>query len=259
MLTLPLPRFQLQDSTRPIPNLDTTLILTDSARVLLDFPVERGDRVFLTVSSTAYGGEHNQSLDIARAAPRCEYLVPKFIIEESAGTAVTLLVHLKRGAPIYSAPPATVNINRLPIIVVPPTPSITWDFANGLQGWVPQGSYIGGLLRIIAGKLVVDLLNSQPGPSHIITRSIQVTAGRTYDFSFDVTANSPVDGSTAHMTLNGQRIGSNVANITPTQQTGTGTYTARTTGGMTLGIFNATVPLGRHSLFLGNIRMTQRP
>ncbi|NVZ19703.1 hypothetical protein [Pseudomonas costantinii] len=259
MLTLPLPRFQLQDSTRPTPNLDTGLIQTDSARVLLDFPVEAGDQVYLTISSTILGGEHNQSFFIALAAPSCVYLVPKSIIEISAGTTVTLLARLRRGVQISGAPSAAVNINRLPIIVVPPTPSTVWDFANGFQGWVAQGNYIGGLLHVIGGRVVADLLNSQAGKSHIISRTVLVTAGRTYDFSFDVTGRNPADGSTLFLTINGSRIGANVQNITSTQQTGTGVFTATTTGNVTLGIFNDAVPQGGHYVSLGNIRMTQRP
>ncbi|MGY2232188.1 hypothetical protein HX780_01815 [Pseudomonas tolaasii] len=259
MLTLPLPRFEFQDSISPIPNLDPDLIQTETARVLLNFPVEAGDQLFLSLNSTVLGGEHNQSFFIARPAPDCVYLVPKSIIEISEGTTVTLLARLRRAGLISGAPSTPVNIKRPPIIVIPPVPPTVWDFTNGFQGWVPQGNYIGGLLHVIGGRVVADLLNSQAGKSHIITRTVQVTAGRMYDVTFEVSGGSSADGSVVFLTVNGARIGTSVQNISTTRQTGTGVFTATTTGNVTLGIFNDAVPQGRHNLSLGNIRMTPRP
>ena len=255
MLTPPLPRFELQDSILPIPNLDPDLIQTKTARVVWNFPVEAGDQLFLSVNSTILGGEHNQSFFIALPAPDCVYLVPKSIIEISEGTTVTLLARLRRAGRLSGAPSTPVNIKRSPIIVIPPVPPTVWDFTNGFQGWVPQGNYIGGLLHVIGGRVVADLLNSQAGKSHIITRTVQVTAGRVYDVTFEVSGGSSI----VFLTVNGARIGTSVQNISTTPQTGTGVFTATTTGNVTLGIFNDAVPQGRHNLSLGNIRMTPRP
>ena len=260
MLTLPLPRFNEQDSATPIPNLNTLRIVGDTAKLTLDFPVETGDMIYLTLSSSVIGGEHNQSFVVAQNAPSREILIPKTFVEASDGTVVSLLLQLRRARVITAALTARVRINSLPIIVPPPT--IVWDFSDGtFQGWVAQGPYVGGSLYVINSSVVVDISNSRATSAHIITRPVPVIAGRTYDCSFVVMGGAAIsDGSTLYMTMNGTRIGPNLQNITQTQtQTGTGTFTATTTGDVRLGIFNAAVPNGVHRLSLGNIRMTPRP
>ncbi|MFT0473620.1 carbohydrate binding domain-containing protein [Pseudomonas antarctica] len=260
MLSIPAPKFIEQDSATPIANLNTNLIVGNVARVTLDFPVERADMIFLTLSSTVLGGRHNQSFQIGRDAPNLELLIAKPIVEASAGTVVFLQMHMERNSQPYFAETSRVRINSLPIIV--PTPTTVWDFSDGtFQGWVPQGPYVGGLLRVANSSLVVDVPNSRATSAHIITRPVPVIAGRTYDCSFVVMGNSATsDGSTLYLTMNGTPIGATVQNITQAQpQTGTGTFTATTTGDVRLGIFNATVPNGNHRLSLGNIRMTPRP
>ncbi|MBP1125736.1 MULTISPECIES: hypothetical protein [Pseudomonas] len=260
MLIIPLPRFNEQNSAPTPAELNTQLITGHSAGLTADFPVEKDDRVFLTLSSTVRGGEFNQSFQIAQSAPKLEFLIPKSFVEVSAGTLVHLLLSINRARLLSAAPTARVFINPLPIIV--PPPATVWDFSdNTLQGWVPQGPYVGGLLHVINSSVVVDLLISQPVSAHIITRAVPVTAGRTYDFSFDVIGGSAVsDGSALCMTMNGSRIGADVKNITQAQpQTGTGSFTATATTSVRLGIFNQTVPRGAHRLSLSNIRMTLRP
>ncbi|NVZ70100.1 hypothetical protein [Pseudomonas costantinii] len=251
--------FTRQDSAQPIPNLDTNLLVGNTAEVRCNFPLLAMDFVNISMISNLLGGDHNQSFSIAQGSPSLVALIPRDRVEANEGNSVRLRLTVRRNGVSTPAPDATVTINR-GIIVVPPNPTTVWDFNDGtFQGWVAQGSYIGGLLHIIGARVIIDLLNSQPGRSHIISRAVPVIAGRTYDCSFDVTGSNPVDGSTLFMTMNGARIGPNVQNITPTQQTGTGSFTATTTGDVRLGIFNDTVPQGRHTLSLGNIRMTQRP
>lgn len=262
MLNIPPPKFNQQDSVVPIPNLNTLLILGDSAKLTLDFPVQAGDMIYLTLSSSVLGGEYNQSFAVAQNAPRREILIPKTFVEASTGTVVNLRLQIRRAQIISAAPTARVSINSLPIIV--PTPPTVWDFSDGtFQGWVPQGPYVGGLLYVLNSSVVVDVPNSQATRSHIITRAVQMMAGRTYDFSFDVIGGGPTsDGSSLYMTMNGLRISTvNVQNITQASpQTGRATFTASaTTTNGRLGIFNEAVPSGVHRLSLGNIRMTLRP
>ncbi|MGR3885909.1 hypothetical protein [Pseudomonas sp. 1152_12] len=260
MLTLPLPRFNEQDSATPIPNLNTLRVVGDTAKLTLDFPVEADDMIYLTLSSTVIGGEYNQSFMVAQNAPSREVLIPKTFIEASAGTVVSLLMRLRRAREFTAAQTARVRINSLPIIV--PAPTTVWNFSDGtFQGWVAQGPYVGGVLHVINSSVVVDISNSRATSAHIITRPVPVIAGRTYDCSFDVIGRAAIsDGSTLYMTMNSTRIGPNLQNITQAQtQTGTGTFTATTTGDVRLGIFNAAVPHGDHRLSLGNIRMTPRP
>ncbi len=259
MLKIPPPRFNEQDSASPIANLNTNAIVGESARVTLNFPVESRDMIYLTLSSTVLGGEYNQSFQIAQNAPGRELLIPKPFVEASTGTVVLLQLSIRRAGVLSTAPTARVLINATPIIV--PTPATVWDFSDGFQRWVPQGCYVGELLYVLDSSVVVDLPNSQATKSHIITRPVPVIAGRTYDCSFVVMGGSATsDGSTLYMTMNGTRIGPKLQNITQAQpQTGTGTFTATTTGDVRLGIFNEAVPNGIHSLSLGNIRMTPRP
>lgn len=261
MLNIPSPRFNEQDSATPIANLNTTLIVGDVARLTLNFPVENGDRIYLTLSSSIFGGEHNQSFQIAQNAPKIELLIPKSIVEMSAGNVVHLLLSIQRtGQPRTSAPTGRVLINKLPIIIVP-TPGTVWDFSNGFQGWVAQGPYTGSLLHVNNSTVRLDPTLFTATRAHIITRPVPVVAGRTYDCSFVAIGGAATsDGSTLYMTMNGTRIGANVQNLTLGQpQTGTGTFTATTTGDVRLGIFNDAVPNGLHGLSLSNVRMTPRP
>ncbi|WP_338509514.1 hypothetical protein VRB78_18660 [Pseudomonas trivialis] len=260
MLIIPPPRFNEQNSAPTPPELNTRLISGDCAGLTADFPVMTDDRVFLTLNSSVRGGEFNQSFQIATNAPRLEFLIPKGFIEASAGTIVQLVLTISRAGRYSAAPVAKVLINSRPIVV--PLPAAAWDFSDDtFQGWVPQGPYVGGLLHVINGSVIVDLLVSQASSAHIITRAVPVIAGRTYDCSFEVIGGSAAaDGSTLYLTMNGSRIGTVVQNITQAQpQTGHGSFTATLTGDVRLGIFNQTVPSGIHRLSLSNIRMQARP
>lgn len=259
MLIIPPPRFNEQNSASTPPELNTRLIIGNSAGLTADFPVMPNDRVFLTLSSSVRGGEFNQSFLIATNAPKLEFLIPKGFVEASAGKVVQLLLTINRAGSNSAAPPAKVLINSSPVVV--PLPAAVWDFSDDtFQGWVPQGPYVGGLLHVINGNVVVDLFISQASSAHLITRAVPVIAGRTYDCSFEVIGGSPAaDGSALYLTINGSRIGATVQNITQAQpQTGTGSFTAALTGDVRLGVFNQSVPHGTHRLSLSNIRMQPR-
>ncbi|CRM96334.1 hypothetical protein [Pseudomonas sp. 22 E 5] len=258
MLIIPAPRFVEQDSTQPIPNLDPARLSGDVAILRLDFPMQPADYFYLSLNSTVLGGTHNQSFNIAHSTASLRILIPTNIVIASAGTEVQLRARILRGGLYSTAGEARVNIGRLPI-VVPPDQS--WDFSDGtFQGWVAQGVYV-SRLSVIGSRVVVNQFNNQATSSHIITRAVPVTAGRTYNCSFEVTGSTAVsDGSTLHMTINGSRIGPDVTTITDARrQIGTGTFTAATTGTVRLGIFNATVPSGQHGLSLGPLQMSTTP
>ncbi|MPQ86145.1 hypothetical protein F0170_20415 [Pseudomonas sp. MAFF 730085] len=258
-MNVPALGFTLQDSALPIPNLNTSLLTGNSAEVMCSFPLLPMDFVNINMISNVLGGDHNQSFSIAQGVPSLIAQIPRERVEANEGNSVRLRVSIRRSGVSLSAPDATVTINRRPI-VIPPTPDVVWDFKDGtFQGWVAQGSYTGGVLRIVGGRVVADVPDSQLAKSHIITRTILVTAGRTYDFAFDASAGDPADGSMVFLTINGSRIGATVQNINLTQQSGSGSFVATMTGNVTLGLFNDAVPLGRHRLSLGNISMTQRP
>lgn len=261
MLTIPAPTFNEQDAVRPIPNLDPARLTSEYTRLTFNFPVLAGDFFILALNSSVLGGTYNQSFNVALDAPSLAILIPTRFVTVSAGTTVSLLARLQRGGITSYAPNASVNIGRLPIIVVP-TPTIRWDFNNdAFQGWVPQGIYVGGLLQVTNAHVVVNLPNAVPGVSHIITRPVPVIAGRTYDCSFEVSGNLPsLDNSTVCLTMNGGSIGPDVTrHAQGVIQTGTGTFIAPITGDVRLGILNKTVPAGPHGLLLDNIQMTIRP
>ncbi|MDL2184032.1 hypothetical protein P5706_07530 [Pseudomonas sp. ChxA] len=259
MLTIPPLRFVLQDRTQPIPNLKTSLIVGDVVELLCDFAVQRLDFVNVYMISSVVGGSYNLSFEVGHDAPSIKIYFPKDVVVANSGNNVQLLLRLRRGMS-YPAPDATISIDAGGIVV--PVPGTVWDFADGtFQGWVPQSVYVGGVLHVVNHSVTVDLPSSQVTRAHIITRPVSVVAGRTYDFSFEVHGGTATgDGSTLYLTVNGSRIGANVQNITNTStQTGTGTFTAGSTGTVHLGIFNETIPSRNHLLFLGNIRMTRKP
>ena len=259
MLTIPPLRFVLQDRTQPIPNLKTSLIVGDVVELLCDFGVLRSDFINVNMISRVVGGSYNLSFEVGADAPSLKIYFPKNVVVANSGNNVQLLMRIRRGMS-YPAPDATVSIDAGGIVV--PVPGTVWDFADGtFQGWVPQSVYVGGVLHVVNASVVVDLPSSQVTRAHIITRPISVIAGRTYDFSFEAQGGTAAgDGSTLYLTVNGSRIGANVQNLTNVStQTGTGTFTASSTGAVHLGIFNETIPSRNHLLFLGNIQMTPRP
>ncbi len=255
---LPPPRFIDQDSASPIPNFNTNSIVGASARLMFDLPVERADRIYLTLSSTVLGGEYNQSFDVAQDAPRQELLIPRGFVEASAGTIVSLLLQRRRGRLIIPAPTARVSINSRPIVV--PAPSTDWNFDDGtFQGWVPQGNYVGGVVRARNQRLEIDLFNSQPGRSHVITRSVAVTIGRRYLYSVSASTGLPsTDGSRLGLTVDGAPIGVS-SEVPPGFIVGLRADFTATSDRVFLGIFNESVPLGRHQLFLDNIYLEELP
>ncbi len=255
---LPPPRFIDQDSASPIPNFNTNSIVGASARLMFDLPVERADRIYLTLSSTVLGGEYNQSFDVAQDAPRQELLIPRGFVEASAGTIVSLLLQRRRGRLIIPAPTARVSINSRPIVV--PAPSTDWNFDDGtFQGWVPQGNYAGGVVRARNQRLEIDLFNSQAGRSHVITRSVAVIPGRSYQCRFVVSTALPDgDGSRVYLTVDGVPAGRSRPVVPGGANVLGGEFTA-TSDRVFLGIFNESVPLGRHQLFLDSISLSESP
>ncbi len=260
MLTIPPLRFVLQDNALPIPNLQTKLLIGKTVEMTCAFAIKTGDLIVANVIGEN-GRTYNLSYEAEEDEAELNFPILKSFITRKSGTNVFLLLRIRRGSrDVYFAPTSTVSIDAGVIVV--PLPGTVWDFADGtFQGWVPQSVYAGGALHVVNGSVVVDLPSSQVTRAHIITRPVSVIAGRTYDFSFDVFGGTPAgDGSTLYLTINGSRIGANVQNITnASTQTGTGTFTAGSTGTVHLGIFNETIPGKDNLLFLGNIRMTPRP
>lgn len=254
----PSPTFNEQDSVRPIPNLDTSKLADEYTRLTFNYPVMTGDLFIMNLNSSVNGGTYNLSFYIAQNTNTLAFLIPTSFIKVSAGTTVELRARLMRGFTAMYARVGLVNINRLPIVVPPPTTK--WDFDDGtFMGWVSQGSYVGGLLHITNQAVAIDVTDSLPGKSHIITRAVPVIAGRTYDCHFTVSGNTQ-DTSVLYMTNNGLRIGPDVRNFqTGSPQIGDGTFTATTTGDVRLGIFNDAIPNGLHRLSLDSIVMTPRP
>lgn len=259
MLDIPALKFILQDRRQPIPNLDTRLIVGDVVELLCDFAVQRLDFINVSMSSRIVGGYYNLGFQVGTDAPSLKIYLPKDVVIANSGNNVQLLLRIRRDMS-YSAPDATVSIDAGGIVV--PIPGTVWDFADGtFQGWVPPTIYAGGKLYVVNGSVVVDLPNSQVTRAHIITRPVSVIAGRTYDVSFEAMGGTAAgDGSTLYLAVNGRRIGDKVQNITnASKQTGTGTFTASSTGTVHLGIFNENIPRTNNLLFLGNIRMTPNP
>ncbi|OAE13118.1 hypothetical protein AZH11_09095 [Pseudomonas simiae] len=250
--------FTLQDSAQPIPNLNTNLLVGNYAEVRCDFPLLPMDFVNINVISNILGGDHNQSFSIGQASPSLTALIPRERVEANEGNSVRLRVSIRRNGVSTPANDATVTINRRPVVT--PTPDTVWDFNDGtLQGWVPQGSYV-GLLRVINNEVVVNLPNSVPGASHIITRSVPVIAGRTYNCIFNARTDLPAaDGSRVYMTMNGKSIGRAAALLPGFTLLGSGTFIAPITGSVHLGIFNEAVPTGIHQFALDNVSITLMP
>jgi hypothetical protein len=259
MLTIPPLRFVLQDNALPIPNLSTRLLIGNAVELFCPFAVKQGDFVNANLIGER-GRTYNLSFEVEKDEAGLNFLTHRSIIVGKSGTNVVLILRVRRGSDVYFAPNATVSIDAGGIVV--PVPGTVWDFADGtFQGWVPQSVYAGRVLHIVNGSVVVDLPSSQVTKAHIITQPVSVIAGRIYDVSFDVLGGTAAgDGSTLYLTVDGSRIGANVQNITnASTQTGTGTFTASSTGTVHLGIFNETIPSRNHLLFLGNIRMAPKP
>lgn len=248
--------FTLQDSAQPIPNLNTNLLVGDTAEVTCNYPLLPMDFVNIYMLSPLLGGDHNQSFSIKHAAPSLVAQIPKSRVETNEGSSVRLRVNIRRNGGSLVAPDAIVTINKRPIVTPPPT--TLWNFDdNTFQGWVPQGSYIGGKLRVINGQVTADVSNSVSGSSHIITRTVPVIAGQRYRCSCEVHTDLPVaDGSRLHMTMNGLKIGVTAAVVPGSVLSGSGEFTAPVTGTVHLGIFNEAVPNGRHQLFIDQIQIS---
>ena len=258
-MNIPPLKFILQDSAQPIPNLDTKLLTGNFAELMSAIAVEPLDFVNVNMSSSVTGGSYNLSFEVGANATALQILIPSSFVVANSGKTVRLLLRIRRTGMIYSAPDATVFIDGSVIVV--PTPGTKWDFDDGtLQGWVPQGTYIGGVVKVINQRVVVDLPNSTSIKSHIITRSVPVIAGRTYRCSYQATTDLPAaDGSRLHMTINGVSIGGTSAVIPNFILLGDGTFTAQSTGIVHLGIFNEKPSTGPHRLFVDNIEMTEQP
>ncbi|WP_439864280.1 hypothetical protein [Pseudomonas antarctica] len=263
MITVQPLRFAKQDSATPTPNFNTSQEPGDFVELTSNTPLLKEDFVVAVMSSTVTGitgGQFNQSFEVGADSASLQLFIPKKHVVANSGKAVQLQLRITRQKVSSSSPNATVTINQG--VVVVPTPGTLWDFSDGtLQDWVAQGRYIGGAVKISNGRVFAELTNSQPGGSHIITRSVQVVSGRTYDCSYTASTDLPAtDGSRLHMTINGASIGPTAA-VTPGFTTlGTGRFVADRTGAMHLGIFNESVPTGiLHRLYLDNIRMAELP
>ena len=259
-MNIPPLKFILQDSAQPIPNLDTKLLTGNFAELMSAIAVEPLDFVNVNMSSSVPGGSYNLSFEVGANAAALQILIPSSFVVANSGKTVRLLLRIRRAGMIYSAPDATVFIDGS-VIVVPNPGTKKWDFDDGtLQGWVPQGTYIGGVVKVINQRVVVDLPNSTSIKSHVITRSVPVIAGRTYHCSYLATTDLPTrDGSRLHMTINGVPIGHDSAVIPNLILLGDGTFTAQSTGNVHLGIFNEKTSTGPHRLFVDNIQMTEQP
>ncbi|MGE1153916.1 hypothetical protein [Pseudomonas kitaguniensis] len=259
-MTVPALGFTLQDSALPIPNLNTSLLTGNYAEATCSFPLLPMDFVNINMISDVLGGDHNQSFSNALSAPSLIALIPRERVEANTGNSVRLRVSIRRSGVSLTAPDATVTINRRPIVT--PNPTTVWDFSDGtFQGWVPQGQYVGGLLRVVNENVVVDLLDSEPGRSHIITRAIPVIAGRTYDCLLAARSDLPTpDGSILYMTINGVKFSRSAPIPTPdVKAVLIADFVAPLTGDAHLGILNDAVPRGIHKLFLEEIRLQLRP
>lgn len=260
MLDIPPLRFNLQDdSATPLPNLDLALVNTDCVKLSSNLAVVKGDFINAYMRSTVPGGVHNQSFRIGKNSPLLNLVMPTEQVEANEGNTVTLQLYITRDGAQYSAPQAQVTINKRPIVI--PTPGTVWDLTNGnAQGWVAQGAYVGGRLSFIPSKgMVVNLTDSMPGKSHIITRAVPVIADTTYECNFEVSGDTR-DTSVLYMTINGTPIGTPVRNfLTGVVQIGGGQFKAENTGTVHLGILNDAVPSGFHSLTVSKIVMTPKP
>ncbi|OPA99397.1 hypothetical protein BFW87_04015 [Pseudomonas fluorescens] len=262
MITVPALRFLQQDSAVPTPNLDTSLVPGEFTELVSSVALQKEDFVVATMSSTVpgvIGGQFNQSFEVNADSASLQVFIPKKFVKANSGKAVLLQLRITRQKVISVAPSVIVNIDQ-GVIVVPP-PGITWDFNDGTrQGWVPQGSYIGGVLKVISQRVVVDLTNSKAGSSHIMSIAVPVVAGRTYRCGYLAgTDLLTADGSRLRMTMNGNPIGRTSPVAPDFLLLGSGTFTAPITGTVHLGIFNEAVPNGVHSLYLDNISMTEEP
>ena len=263
MLTMPPLRFVLQDNALPIPNLSTRLLIGNAVELICPFAVKQGDFVNANLIGER-GRTYNLSFEVEKDEPELNFLIHRSIIVGKSGTNVFLVARVRRGSDVYFAPTTTVSIDAGGIVV--PTPGFVWDFSDGTaQGWNPQSVYAGNQLAVQNRSLVFNLHSNRPGviSSHIISHAVLVSAGRTYKFSFDAIGGAATsDGSILYMTVNGSPLNNkvNVENLTQANpQTGSGEYTATTTGSVQLGIFNQAVPTGPHLISLGNIKMTPGP
>lgn len=260
MITVPALRFLQQDSAVPTPNLNTSLVLGDFAELVSNVALLKEDFVVATMSSTlpgVIGGQFNQSFEVDADSASLQVFIPKKFVKANSGKAVLLQLRITRQKVISVAPSVVVNIDQGVIVV--PTPGTRWTFDTDLEGWVPQGSYTGGIVHVRNQRVEIDLLNSQAGRSHVITRSVAVTIGRRYQCSFGASSDLPsADGSRVGLTVDGAPIGSSSAVLPGRILLGSGTFTA-TRDRVVLGIFNESVPQGRHQLFLDNIALIEAP
>ncbi|QSB37560.1 hypothetical protein JTY93_14380 [Pseudomonas hygromyciniae] len=143
-----------------------------------------------------------------------------------------------------------------------PKLSLYWDFNdNTFQGWVPQGGYAQGQLAVGDGTV-----STYTGGGHnfyglVMTRVISVFAGSTYDVGFSVTAisNTGANGTILQLVVNGAGIGDSVnTHNQVVWRTGSGVFTASTTGSVTLGLFNHIGAQGGNDFAIDNIWIRER-
>jgi hypothetical protein len=127
-----------------------------------------------------------------------------------------------------------INVSRL----------VAWEFntTGNLEGWVAQGRY--ATSSAVDGGMFAS--NTEGGGAggfsgNVISRTIQVVAGETYDFSMQFRATiRAANGTILQFRVDGTPIGVAVdTQANPAVwRTATGTFTAASTGTVTLSIFN---------------------
>lgn len=167
----------------------------------------------------------------------------------------------------FDGSPNAENATMFPITTYTVTQrsklSMTWPFTTGSwHGWRPVGIYI---YELANGGPGLGLGSFTDGASNysglVIVNDVQVLAGKTYDLTFTLRAirATGANGTSMYLTMNGNAIGSLISTQKQTTwRTGTGMFTASTTGTVTIGLYNTIGSSDGNDFYIGEVTMKER-
>ena len=264
---LPFPRI---NDIAPGGTLNLNTIVGDATAAVAKWPLSAaGDRVWLTCSSAGVG-----DLNLLTAHPLTSTEAANGL--HNLPVLRSWLESIPNNSPIHVTFQATFDgtLDAESIVTFPITTytvvqrsklSMEWPFTTGSwHSWSADGLYRD--TNNIANEGVGLGIGSYTEGSHnfagpVIAYTVQVQANKTYDLSFSLRAirATGANATNIYLTVNGSAIGSAVnTQRQTTWRTGTGVYTASTTGSVRLGLYNTIASGDGNDFYIGQVTMKER-